>query len=79
MIIVDGEHTEKATLRYYHQIIDSLPEVIIVFDDIRWSDGMFSAWNKIIENGNQVSIDCFLFGIIIRKDGLSDYYFPLKY
>lgn len=47
-IFVDGHHDEQATLAYFEQILPFLAETaLLVFDDIRWSDGMTAAWNQI--------------------------------
>lgn len=47
-VFIDGHHDEQATLGYFEQILPSLASTaLLVFDDIRWSDGMFSAWSHI--------------------------------
>jgi predicted O-methyltransferase YrrM len=45
---IDGHHDEGATLHYFNQILPWLKKGgIMIFDDIFWSAGMFSAWNTI--------------------------------
>lgn len=45
---IDGHHDERATIEYYEQISPFLsPQSIVVFDDIRWSDGMRRAWSAV--------------------------------
>jgi predicted O-methyltransferase YrrM len=42
---VDGHHDEHATLAYWRTIRPSLARpAIVLFDDIRWSEGMARAW-----------------------------------
>ena len=46
---IDGHHDENATLEYYEIIKPCLSTgAAVMFDDINWSDGMRSAWQKII-------------------------------
>lgn len=48
-VFIDGHHDKQATLIYFEQIFPYLSEVaILVFDDIRWSEGMKRAWETII-------------------------------
>ncbi len=45
MAFVDGNHTEEATVRYFDLLVDhSSPDAVLLFDDIRWSEGMSRAW-----------------------------------
>lgn len=44
---VDGNHHFKPTLRYFSMIAGAMDRGVIVFDDIRWSDGMRDAWAEI--------------------------------
>lgn len=45
---IDGHHDEQATIDYYDRIRPFLsPRSIVVFDDIRWSDGMKRAWSTL--------------------------------
>tara|TARA_B100000508_G_C11435532_1_gene265817 strand:- start:136 stop:924 length:789 start_codon:yes stop_codon:yes gene_type:complete len=68
-LFIDGNHTEKATLRYFNACLPYLSgKAIVVFDDIYWSKGMLNAWNKIRKNEKvAVSIDLFELGILIFK------------
>lgn len=46
---VDGDHNEEPTLDYFERIsAAATPGAVIVFDDIRWSDGMARAWERIV-------------------------------
>lgn len=45
---IDGHHDEKATLRYFEQILPFASDsAVFVFDDIYWSEGMRRAWDTI--------------------------------
>jgi predicted O-methyltransferase YrrM len=47
-IFVDGHHDERATMNYFEQVTPYLASnALVIFDDIRWSDGMARAWNAI--------------------------------
>lgn len=49
MLYIDGNHKKDATIRYFNfgkKIINK--NGIILFDDIRWSNGMLDAWKEII-------------------------------
>lgn len=65
LAFVDGHHEEQATLEYFEQILPFIHEdSILVFDDIYWSKGMTSAWQKIKQDPKvTVSIDLYQLGI----------------
>lgn len=67
LIFIDGNHTKEATLRYFEQTLKlNNQKLIVVFDDIHWSEGMEEAWNQIIKNPKvQVSVDLYEMGIVI--------------
>jgi predicted O-methyltransferase YrrM len=50
-ILIDGNHTYKATMKYFHKLTrDNCTEKsILIFDDIYWSEGMAKAWQEIKE------------------------------
>jgi len=82
LIFIDGNHTKEATLKYFDYSKNIITEKgIIVFDDIRWSKGMFEAW-EIIKNSNfnGAVVDIFKMGIIflnpdfLEKQFLTHYY-----
>ena len=50
-VFIDGHHDEKATKSYFETTLPFLNEnAVLVFDDIRWSDGMERAWHHIKES-----------------------------
>jgi predicted O-methyltransferase YrrM len=74
MIFIDGNHTYEATIRYFNSFKD-IPcnSVILIFDDINWSNDMMRAWKKIRNSGsNRLLIDLYQMGIIFKISGLSE-------
>lgn len=48
LLFVDGHHEHDATLRYTEQAAPRLaPGAVVVYDDIRWSEGMQRAWETL--------------------------------
>lgn len=64
---IDGNHREQPTLDYFHQLLQKRGEkMILVFDDIHWSQGMEAAWKAIREHPEvQLTIDLFFVGIVV--------------
>lgn len=79
--LIDGNHTEAATLRYFELLLSyAHNETILVFDDIHWSDGMESAWKKIQEDQRvTVCIDLFFVGIVFLKKELHKENFEIRF
>lgn len=77
LIFVDGHHNGKATIDYMQRLEKhSHNETIFILDDIRWSDGMFEAWNTLRKSDKyNVSIDLFRMGILIpRKEQVKEHF-----
>ncbi|WP_419802531.1 O-methyltransferase [Mucilaginibacter sp.] len=68
-VFIDGNHTEEATLRYFDWILPkTYDKTVIIFDDIYWSEGMKSAWKKIIQHPQvSVTMDLFWIGLVFFK------------
>lgn len=48
LAFVDGNHRREATLAYFDLLAGHMgSDGLIVFDDIRWSEGMAEAWEEI--------------------------------
>ena len=48
MVFIDGHHDGIAMVRYFNQILPHVSHSgIMIFDDIRWSDDTYNAWNEI--------------------------------
>jgi predicted O-methyltransferase YrrM len=81
LMFIDGNHRKEAVLNYFHT---SLPfandNSLMIFDDIRWSKGMFEAWKKICKNKNiKLSLDLFEVGIIFFCKNLNKQHFYIYY
>jgi predicted O-methyltransferase YrrM len=81
IILVDGNHTYRATLRYFDFLIDRLkPDSFIVFDDIHWAPGMEHAWEKIIaDNRVSLSVDIFEMGLVFLRKGVEKQHFIIRF
>lgn len=80
-VFFDGNHTLEATLKYFEFCLQKAHTgSVFIFDDIRWSDGMQRAWQKI-KNHPQVtvSIDLFLMGIIFFRTEQAKEHFTLRF
>ncbi len=80
-VFVDGNHREEPTLRYFEELLPHLgPDAVIVFDDIHWSPGMKSAWEKIKAHPSvKVTIDLYQCGIVFFREGLSKEDFIIRF
>lgn len=68
---IDGHHEEAATINYFNQIKPYLAEqAVIIFDDIKWSEGMQNAWRQIIKDDwVKVAVNLRTIGLcLIQKD-----------
>lgn len=77
-VFIDGHHDEIATVKYFESIKPHLSNnSIVIFDDIRWSDGMVNAWNSI-KNNNKIifSLDLSQIGICVfsNKENIIGHY-----
>lgn len=80
LIYIDGHHDGDALLRYMNELKEnSHDETLFILDDIRWSNSMFNAWNKIINDDRyHVTLDFFRFGIAIPRKHQIKEHFTLK-
>jgi predicted O-methyltransferase YrrM len=67
-LFVDGHHHRDPTLEYYNSALPFLRTgALVVFDDIRWNDGMREAWTEIEQRTDQrVAVDAGGIGIVRR-------------
>jgi predicted O-methyltransferase YrrM len=70
LVFVDGHHDGKALLQYIQTLKPNLKEnALLVFEDIRWSEGMLNAWKSLLNDtdfSNQ--FDLFRMGIIVYSN-----------
>ena len=70
LVYLDGNHTYEATMDYFHKLnaVRTEKEMILIFDDIYWSEGMLKAWNEIRGKKEiSLSIDLYFYGLIFFK------------
>jgi predicted O-methyltransferase YrrM len=81
LVFFDGNHREEATLRYFEQCLPSVGnDTVFVFDDIRWSEGMWRAWEKIkLHQRVKVTVDLFFVGIVFFRKEMSKENFVLRF
>lgn len=81
MVFIDGNHTQKATERYFSMLLPHINEnTVLLFDDIHWSEGMESAWNTVRRHSKvTLSIDLFWCGMLFFRPGLSGEHFTIRY
>jgi predicted O-methyltransferase YrrM len=75
LVFIDGNHKRDATIDYYKKLkINHFSDnVLIIFDDIHWSEGMVEAWDEIKKDDNiSLTIDMYKMGIAIYQKNRSD-------
>ncbi|HWY97767.1 MAG TPA: class I SAM-dependent methyltransferase [Bacteroidia bacterium] len=80
-VLFDGNHRKEPTLNYFKQCLPLASDnCVFVFDDIRWSDGMYRAWQEIIkEPSATVTIDLFSFGLVFFRKAQVKEHFTLRF
>ena len=80
-VFIDGNHEKASTLQYFNQLlVKSESNLIIVFDDINWSDGMREAWQEIKTNPRvKITVDLFFIGIVFFNKGIQKQNFVIRY
>ncbi len=64
---IDGHHQEKPTIEYFEMIRPlAADNCIMIFDDIRWSPGMWSAWQQVVAHpSTRIAVDLVSVGICV--------------
>jgi predicted O-methyltransferase YrrM len=72
LIFLDGNHRYEPTRKYVDILLKGgAGELMIIMDDIHWSDGMERAWEEIkLKEEVRVSLDLFFHGILILKNDM---------
>ena len=80
-VFIDGHHDGNALLNYLEKLKNNThSETIYLLDDIRWSQSMLKAWNKIkADNYYILTIDLFRMGIISPRPQQQKEHFVLRY
>ena len=81
LIFIDGNHKEKATIKYFDSLLSHAHnKTIIIFDDIHWSSGMERAWNYIKDSKKTtLTIDLFFIGIVFLDPKLSKENYTIRF
>lgn len=68
---IDGHHEYQPTLDYFEQIVKrAKPGAVFVFDDIRWSDGMWKAWSELKDDERfGLVADFWTMGVCVLRSG----------
>jgi len=80
MVYLDGHHDGKATLEYL-QILDAQThdETLFILDDIRWSNGMWEAWQQLVQNPHyHVTVDLGRMGLIWKRPQQTKEHFAIR-
>lgn len=80
LVYIDGHHDGEALQKYMRKLRRFTDDnTIFVLDDIRWSDGMFSAWKTLAASGEfHLSMDLFRMGILARRPGQVKEHFVIR-
>jgi predicted O-methyltransferase YrrM len=80
LVFIDGNHNYLATLDYFGYFCSIMEEGIMVFDDIRWSEGMRKAWHTIVNDARaHVTIDLFFMGIVVRRKSITPGHYCIRF
>lgn len=80
-VFFDGDHSLTSTIQYFEWCLQKAHSgSIFVFDDIRWSDDMLLAWQKIKQHpAVTVSIDLYAMGIVFFRTEQEREHFTIRY
>lgn len=81
LFYVDGAHTSKAMLPMFEKLLShATDDAIIIFDDIRWSSDMFSAWQTMSQHPKaQATVDLGRIGIIMLDQTPQKQHHTIRY
>ena len=70
LVFVDGHHLYQPTLDYTEQILAHVSAgTVLLFDDIRWSEGMEQVWARLQEDSRfGFVLDCTRVGVCVVGD-----------
>lgn len=69
LVYIDGHHDGLALKKYMKQLDKYTHEnTLFILDDIRWSEGMFEAWEELsASEAYHLSMDLFRMGILVKR------------
>lgn len=68
IVFIDGNHTGEALKRYFNFFTEHVENLVIVADDINWSESMHQAWTSLLRNAKHgLWIDLFQMGLYLDK------------
>jgi len=81
LILIDGNHHGDKTYDYFHKLTKHMNERgVIIVDDIRWSESMHGAWQKIkLHPDVKISIDLFSMGMVFFNKGFTKEEFAIRF
>lgn len=81
-VFIDGHHQYQPTLDYFAAVEPKLTDgALVLFDDIRWSEGMLRAWTELARDARfRVVVDLDRYGVCVytRTPGRSREHVRLK-
>ncbi len=80
IVFIDGDHRFDPTVNTVRIILEEerLNELIIILDDIHWSDEMESAWKELCQDERiSVSVNLFFMGILIIRPEMKKQHFNI--
>ncbi|HEX5003177.1 MAG TPA: class I SAM-dependent methyltransferase [Bacteroidia bacterium] len=80
-VFIDGNHTYEATMNYFRLLKKhKVPTTVLVFDDIHWSNEMYTAWKEIKADPEvTISIDFFALGLVFFNPDFTKQEFIIRY
>ncbi len=82
LVFIDGDHRYGPVMDKLKALLGrEIPgEMMIVLDDIYWSDEMERMWKEIVDDDRvNISLDLFHFGILIRRPGIAKQHFRVVF
>ena len=69
-IFIDGNHKKEPTINYFEMCLPYIhKDSVIVFHDIRWSEGMAAAWKEVKAHKQvTLTLEVYDFGVVFFRD-----------